>query len=62
MTILMDTVQHTPFTRVRLFVMQILAKGYGVCITFGDTMWEASSTKRRQGAAREASCWSRIGL
>ena len=62
MTILMETVQHTPFTWVRLFVMQIFAKGYGVCIICGDTMWEASSTKQRQGAAREASCWSRIGL
>ena len=62
MTILMDTVQHTPFTWVRLFVMHIFSKGYGVCISYGDTMWEASSTKQRQGAAREASCWSRIGL
>ena len=47
MTILMDTVQHTPFTWVRLFVMHIFSKGYGVCISYGDTMWEASSTKQR---------------
>ena len=56
MTILMETVRHTPFTWVGLLVMQIFAKGYGACIICGDTMWEASSTKQRQGAAREVSC------